>query len=90
MFRPLLFVFGLMSFSSTAQVAHTAPAPIVSLDTGKIAERVCYYQDQAYSFGAIIQVGDYYMECKAANDFETNGSLKWQRIHKKPQQKSSQ
>ncbi len=70
----------LTACAAHAQVSHVAPAPIVTLNADKVGERICYYNDRAYSFGAIIQVGDYYMECKAANDFETNGPLKWQQI----------
>ncbi len=75
---PLLLL--LVCELAQAQVSHLVPTPVVTLDASKLSERVCYYQNQAYSFGAIIQVGSYYMECKAANDFETNGALKWQRL----------
>ncbi len=68
--------------SVQAQVSHVNAAPVVTLDADTLGERVCYYDNHAYSFGAIIQVGDYYMECKAANDFETNGPLKWHRMAK--------
>lgn len=61
--------------------------PLVALDGSDIAKRVCYYQDQAYSLGAIVQVGDHYMVCKETNSFETNGALKWATLEekKKPQ-----
>jgi len=52
------------------------PAAPVVVD-GNIGKRVCYYQDQAYSEGALLQVGEMYMVCQAANKFETNGQLKW-------------
>ena len=51
--------------------------PIVALENSDLAKRVCYYQDQAYSLGAMISVGKHYLLCKEANAFETNGALKW-------------
>ncbi len=55
---------------------------------GAAAKRACFYQDQAYSEGALVQVGEHYLICQAANKFETNGPLKWVPLdstEKKPQ-----
>ncbi|MGC9460399.1 DUF1496 domain-containing protein [Vibrio genomosp. F10] len=60
-----------------AKVISTPGKSIIAVDGSSAAKRVCYYQDQAYSLGAILQVGEHYMICKEANDFETNGALKW-------------
>ena len=38
---------------------------------------VCYYDDKAYTTGAVINVEGVLLMCTAENDFETNGSLKW-------------
>lgn len=54
----------------------------IGVDATHVAQRVCYYQDHAYSEGAMIQVGDHVIQCAAANHFETNGALKWQPINK--------
>lgn len=54
--------------------------PVVGINASEVAKRVCYYQDQAYSDGAIIQVGEHYMVCSSANSFETNGALKWNQL----------
>ncbi|CAK4067412.1 DUF1496 domain-containing protein [Vibrio sp. 16] len=50
----------------------------IGVDANQVGKRVCYYQDQAYSLGAILQVGEHYLICQAANKFETNGSLLWE------------
>ncbi|WP_394127341.1 DUF1496 domain-containing protein [Vibrio hepatarius] len=60
-----------------ATIITTPAKPVIGINASEIAKRVCYYQDQAYSDGAILQVGEHYMVCKEANDFETNGALKW-------------
>lgn len=52
----------------------------VIIDNNRVPMRVCYYQDQAYSEGALLQVGSETMECKSTNTFETNGQLRWYRI----------
>ncbi len=39
--------------------------------------RVCYYNNAAYSIGAILQVGDHLLTCKEATSFETNGQVRW-------------
>ncbi|TMX47351.1 DUF1496 domain-containing protein [Vibrio sp. Hep-1b-8] len=74
-YLPLLLV--VMPFSAQANTISTTAKPIIAVNAGEIGKRVCYYQDQAYSDGAILQVGEHYMICSAANDFETNGALKW-------------
>ncbi|KHT52787.1 DUF1496 domain-containing protein [Vibrio sinaloensis] len=50
----------------------------IGVDANQVGKRVCYYQDQAYSLGAILQVGEHYLICQAANKFESNGSLLWE------------
>ncbi len=62
-------------FAVAKTVSIPAAAPVVV--NGDVGKRVCYYQDQAYSEGALLQVGELYMICQAANKFETNGQLKW-------------
>lgn len=56
----------------------TTPKPAVIIGAhSDIGKRVCYYEDKSYSIGAVLQVGDYYMVCKAENSYETNSALKW-------------
>ncbi|WP_119561340.1 DUF1496 domain-containing protein [Vibrio cholerae] len=74
--RTLIGVVVTLSYSVALHAAPTpAKLPIVIGDD--IAKRGCYYQDQAYSEGAVILVGEVYLSCQRANDFETNGPLKW-------------
>lgn len=72
--RKLIGAIVLLSYNVALQAAPTtttATLPVVVSDD--IAKRVCYYQDQAYSEGAVIVVGEIYLVCQRANDFETNG-----------------
>ncbi|GHY65207.1 hypothetical protein VCSRO25_1131 [Vibrio cholerae] len=76
--RKLIGAIVLLSYNVALQAAPTttiATLPVVVGDD--IAKRVCYYQDQAYSEGAVIVLGEIYLVCQRANDFETNGPLKW-------------
>ncbi|WP_159738897.1 DUF1496 domain-containing protein [Vibrio atypicus] len=61
----------------------------IGVDVSQVSKRVCYYQDQAYSLGAILQVGEHYLKCQAANDFETNGQLMWFELDSKQQETKS-
>ncbi|CAM3219775.1 MULTISPECIES: DUF1496 domain-containing protein [Vibrio] len=73
-----LFTLLLLASASTCANVITTPGnAVIAIDGSEAAKRVCYYQDQGYSLGAVIQVGDHYMTCTQANDFETNGALKW-------------
>ncbi|ELH4235170.1 YnjH family protein [Vibrio fluvialis] len=66
-------------------IASTVQANTVSTSTqqntllmdGGIGKRVCYYEDKAYSEGSVVRIAQVYMICQRANDFETNGPLKW-------------
>ncbi|MGL5408687.1 MAG: DUF1496 domain-containing protein [Shewanella sp.] len=51
------------------------PLPIV-IGTNTV-QRLCYYQDQAYSLGAVILIGEIYLSCQPAHEFETHGALQW-------------
>tara|TARA_Y100001956_G_C3952303_1_gene113192 strand:- start:34 stop:345 length:312 start_codon:yes stop_codon:yes gene_type:complete len=66
-----------VSLPALANTISTPATPVIGINASEVAKRVCYYQDQAYSDGAIIQVGEHYMVCSSANSFETNGALKW-------------
>jgi len=73
----LSLIFAVISLPTIANTITTPTKPIVAIDASEMNKRVCYYQDLAYSDGAILQVGEHYMVCSAANSFETNGVLKW-------------
>ncbi|SON53192.1 DUF1496 domain-containing protein [Vibrio tapetis] len=53
------------------------PKNSVIVTDGKAGARICYYDDRAYSIGAVIQVGKVYLICQRQNDYELNGQLAW-------------
>ncbi|MGP8306021.1 YnjH family protein [Vibrio sp. YIC-376] len=61
----------------------TAESKALVVADGKLGQRLCYYEDKAYTVGAVIKVDDVLIECAAENDFEMNGSLKWVVLNKK-------
>lgn len=75
--RSLLSILLVAPLTVTAKVISAPSNPLVVTGTGKSQQRVCYYDDKAYSIGAVLQVGEIYMLCKEANDFEKNGALRW-------------
>lgn len=92
MTRFILVTLALVSWPTMANIIATPAKPVIGINASEIAKRVCYYQDQAYSDGAILQVGEHYMVCKEANDFETDGALKWVHLEtgSAPEQQESQ
>lgn len=81
----------LLSFPTLANALPQNNHAIVGINATELSKRVCYYQNHAYSEGAIIQVSDYFISCGAANDFETNGKLKWLLLNdSKPKRKNAQ
>ncbi|EGA70264.1 hypothetical protein VISI1226_13571 [Vibrio sinaloensis DSM 21326] len=78
-------LFLMTAFGASAEISKPIGKSTVigvGVNANTVAQRVCYYQDQAYSEGAMLQVGDHIIQCASANDFETNGALKWQPIDK--------
>jgi len=74
MYALLLILISPVALSESVLTQQSDNSIIVDANFGK---RVCYYRNQAYSDGAVIQVGEIYLICEAANNFETNGQLKW-------------
>lgn len=76
----LLFLTSVSSYANTLSTHNNVSKPhnrvVVGVDA-MATKRVCYYRDEAYSIGAILQVGEHYMVCRAENDYETNGALRW-------------
>ena len=85
----LLLALG-MTYPALATVITTPGKPVVGVNASCLAERACYYQDQAYSLGAVIEVKDHLLRCSKANDFESNGALKWQSLDSQDESKSEQ
>ena len=74
-----------ISASANKIISTPAKAAVVVTQSGS-QERVCYYNDRAYSVGAIVEVSGVVIKCAAENDFETNGALGWVEIIKKDEQ----
>ncbi len=67
----------LLSASLFAKSYNTPDSKALIVADGKLGQRICYYDDKAYTAGAVIKVDDVVIVCANENDFETNGSLKW-------------
>lgn len=76
-----LCLFSMSSFSAD-KVVKTPIKPLVVVDSSSASHRICYYQGEAYSLGAVIKVDDYLLRCQAENDFETNGAVIWMALEK--------
>jgi hypothetical protein len=74
-------------FSSTSAMANriisTKEKGVVVVTQSNNKHRVCYYNDKAYSIGAVIEVSGVVIKCTAENDFETNSALAWIEVIKK-------
>ncbi|GAB2663978.1 DUF1496 domain-containing protein [Vibrio panuliri] len=90
--RILLMLVTLLPLTSIAgEKSYSTPnhrAAIV-FDGQAVNQRVCYYQDQAYSEGAILEVGGYLMRCDNAHQFESNGRVKWVSFEKPQTEQTS-
>ncbi|MPS39039.1 DUF1496 domain-containing protein [Vibrio sp. VGrn 2] len=67
----------LLSGAAFAKSHSTPESKALVVADGKVGQRICYYDDKAYTTGAVINVEGVLLMCTAENDFETNGSLKW-------------
>ncbi len=75
-------VMALVSGSIFAKSYSTADSKALVVGDGKLGQRICYYDDKAYTAGAVIKVDDIVIVCANENKFEMNGSLKWVRVNK--------
>ena len=53
----LIFAISILSVGVHAKTVTTPKSSVIVTD-GKLFEKVCYYEDKAYTLGAVIQVGD--------------------------------
>ncbi len=74
-------MFCSMSANANKVISTPGKAAVV-VTQGSQPQRVCYYDDKAYSIGAVLEVGGVVIQCAAENDFEQNGSLAWIQIKK--------
>mgnify|MGYP001193075768 CR=1 FL=1 len=87
-----LLISSTLLFSLSAYGKNVStPSKAVIIGTGsQPTKRVCYYQDKAYSIGAILQVGKHYIICKQENKFESNGPLSWYSLEATTQKEAVQ
>ena len=78
----LTSAFWTISVSANEIISTSAKAAVVVTQSTS-QQRVCHYNDKAYSVGAIVEVSGVVIKCAAENDFETNGDLGWVEIIKK-------
>ncbi|CAE6919053.1 hypothetical protein ACOMICROBIO_GDFFDHBD_01869 [Vibrio sp. B1REV9] len=67
----------LFSSAAMAKSYSTPDAKALIVADSKLGQRVCYYDDKAYTTGAILNVEGVLLLCTNENEFETNGALKW-------------
>ncbi|MGR5230793.1 YnjH family protein [Vibrio rotiferianus] len=60
-----------------AKTYTTSDVKPVIVTEGSIGKRVCYYEDKAYSIGAVLKIDSVIIQCAPEKDFELNGALKW-------------
>ena len=69
-------MFCSMPASANKVISTPGKAAVVVTQSGQ-QQRVCYYDDKAYSIGAVLEVSGVVIQCAVENDFETNGALAW-------------
>ena len=80
---------GFLLLGSTAVMAqsiHTRPA--LELNVNSDLEPACFYADQRYSKGAIIEMAKQPFICEREKTVEQNGRLSWQAFPLEPQPSS--
>ncbi|EDP60506.1 YnjH family protein [Vibrio sp. AND4] len=60
-----------------AKIYSTPDTQALVIANGKLGQRICYYEDKAYTFGAVLNVEGVLLMCTDENDFENNSALKW-------------
>ncbi|WP_139684329.1 YnjH family protein [Vibrio tasmaniensis] len=78
----VISIFCSVSANANKIISTPVKGAVVVTQNGS-QQRVCYYDDKAYSLGAVVEVSGVLIRCSAENDFETNGALGWIEIIKK-------
>ena len=78
--RRFSIILFLVSFTSLAYSNNFAAKakPIVIMDSSNNS-RTCLYEGKAYSLGAVILVGNVYLDCVPEKRVETDGRLMWEK-----------
>ena len=82
--RLSIFLFA-GSFAPAAYSDNFAAKPLVIMNGSNNLNRVCLYEDKTYSLGAVILVGNVYLDCVPEKKIETDGRLMWERIQSENQ-----
>lgn len=77
----------LLAFSATVSANTISTRPPVELNIASGLEPVCFYADQRYSRGAVIEMGKQLFVCEREQSFEQNGRLSWHPFPLAPQRK---
>ncbi len=73
------------SFAPAAYSDNFAAKPLVIMNGSNNLNRVCLYEDKTYSLGAVILIGNVYLDCVPEKKIETDGRLMWERIQSEDQ-----
>ncbi|PSW91909.1 DUF1496 domain-containing protein [Photobacterium angustum] len=65
---------------SVADTSKIEPSIEFNLDGQVTNQRLCFYEDKAYSLGAIIDIDGYKLQCAVENEVELNGRLMWKSL----------
>ena len=82
--RLSIFLFA-ASFAPATYSDNFAAKPLVIMNGSNNLNRVCLYEDKTYSLGAVILVGNVYLDCVPEKKIETDGRLMWERIQSENQ-----
>ena len=82
--RLSIFLFA-ASFAPAAYSDNFAAKPLVIMNGSNNLNRVCLYEDKTYSLGAVILIGNVYLDCVPEKKIETDGRLMWERIQSEDQ-----
>ncbi|OZS43840.1 hypothetical protein ASV53_11305 [Photobacterium sanguinicancri] len=83
--KGMMILLGALCISASAQAFEsktisTGTKTKVQIDVPNVGKRVCFYDDKAYSLGAVISVEKILLECLPEKSFEQNGALSWHKV----------
>ena len=76
-----LHLFVIAATISPSVISNDSSAkPVVIMGGSNNVSRICLYENDAYSLGSVIQIGDVYLDCVPEKKIETDGRLMWRKI----------
>lgn len=79
--------WALLALSATVSANTISTRPSVELNLSSDLEPVCFYADQRYSRGSVIEMGKQLFVCEREQSFEQNGRLSWHPFPLAPERK---